>query len=122
MTADEILAACRDTIGKPLNKLQTRIGFPREKAAFDGPVMRLIAEALAKTGCTNLRASPHVVLTFEQTGALEKELGRTIINSGDTLFGMILTNTIDRGEHGEEMMLKWCSDHDGYVDIRPEED
>jgi hypothetical protein len=94
MTADEVLDACRETIGKPLNRCQTRIGVPREKST-GGSLFRAMA---VEIGRHEWPSGPWFMVSREQREQLERELGRTILASGDCLFGTILVTQIDSDE------------------------
>lgn len=98
MTADEVLDACRETIGKPLSRCQTRIGFPRETGT-GGSLFRAMAVEIGKH---EWPSGPWFMVSLEvsleQREQLERELGRTILASGDCLFGTILVTQIDSDE------------------------
>jgi hypothetical protein len=91
MTADEVLDVCRQAMTKPLNRQQQQIGIPREKH-IGGKLMRRIAQAIGLYAekASQLNSGPMVALSEPQLRTLESELGRSVCNSGDTLFGIIL--------------------------------
>lgn len=102
MTADEVLNACRATIGKPLNRCQTRIGVPRETGT-GGSLFRAMAIQIGKHEWPN---GPWFLVSREQREQLERELERTILASGDCLFGKILVTQIDSDEEAATMFAQ----------------
>ncbi len=97
MTQEQLFSLCKSLMEKPLTRMQTRIGFPREKS-LGGYVMTRIAKTIAPyvDSEPELRSCKITVgLSNSQLRTLEKELDRPLINSGDLLFGVILIQRID---------------------------
>lgn len=107
MTTEEVLAYCQGTIGRPLNRMQTRIGFPRE-TSIGGPLFHKLAEVVAQEEPDFPRGdSPtYYQLSKGQIKALGRELGRFILNSGDVLFGKILVCLYDKDDQGSDTLVK----------------
>jgi hypothetical protein len=103
MTADEVLDLCRAATTKPLTRMQTRIGFPREQS-IGGELMRKIAGLFPD--CADeaaLRKSGFVALSLAQMRQLEQELDRDLVLAGDVLFGMICVGLCDSDAEFAEM-------------------
>ena len=90
----DLAEMCRQASGKPLQPMLKRMGFPREQH-YEGPLWNQILEGLAdkaqpnNVSPTGFSVGPPVLLTEPQFRILEKELGRSLCNSGDVLFGSI---------------------------------
>ena len=119
VTADEVLEACAATIGQPLNRCQTRIGFPRE-TSIGGPLFKAMAAEIGKHSFP--LGGPFFLIGMSQKEELEKELGRPICNSGDCLFGMILISLWlpEDGEHDPKSAvdLRWIYSQGTVVSVR----
>jgi hypothetical protein len=86
----DILRECEQSIGE---KRCNPLGTPREKS-IGGAAMALLAKRVMEHGWQE----PWYAISEAHRVALEKELGRCILASGDTLFGRILVMPVDTDE------------------------
>lgn len=91
-TAREAIA---EWMRAPQCRVDRRLGIPRETQAGGELTERLVTLYLSRDQPGRLR---FLGLTEEYMRGLERELGRTVLNSGDVLFGNVMVTRWDEGE------------------------
>tara|TARA_Y100000034_G_C6792433_1_gene354892 strand:+ start:477 stop:941 length:465 start_codon:yes stop_codon:yes gene_type:complete len=84
---------CAEYMKDPQPYKLWRMGFPREKTV-EGKSFNKLCRILDEYP----DSKSSVALLFEEFRLLERELGRSLINSGDILFGCILVNAYNQDE------------------------
>jgi len=105
MTTGELMEACRNAIGKPLQKKtklfhQTMVKEKDVGGPFFNRLIDSVCDAVVedKTTPTGFSVEPVVLLSSDSFNRLSEELGRSLLPYHDVLFGSIEIELLEMDE------------------------